>query len=153
MIATDVAARGLDINDVTHVINYDLPTNLEGYIHRIGRTGRIGKQGTAISFIDHHDEPMFLKLYNLLRDSEQEIPEWFQEEVNAKLEEIHGKNYRGGQGGYRGRGGYRGGSRGGGKRYNLNYNNNNNGHYGNGYKYNNSNKERVYANDGSFGYS
>ena len=51
LVATDVAARGLDIDDVTHVINYDLPENYEDYIHRIGRTGRINKRGTALNFV------------------------------------------------------------------------------------------------------
>ena len=51
LIATDVAARGLDINDISHVINYDLPESYEVYIHRIGRTGRVNKKGTAITFI------------------------------------------------------------------------------------------------------
>lgn len=51
LVATDVAARGIDINNLTHVINYAIPHNPEAYIHRIGRTGRAGKQGTAITFI------------------------------------------------------------------------------------------------------
>jgi ATP-dependent RNA helicase DeaD len=51
MVATDVAARGLDIQDVSHIFNYDLPKDKENYIHRIGRTGRAGKKGKAISFI------------------------------------------------------------------------------------------------------
>jgi len=52
MVATDVAARGLDINDITHVINYELPTTHEDYIHRIGRTGRGNKKGKAFTFVD-----------------------------------------------------------------------------------------------------
>lgn len=52
LIATDVASRGLDIDDVTHVINYDMPATREDYIHRIGRTGRAHKKGTAITFVD-----------------------------------------------------------------------------------------------------
>ncbi|MDP3957434.1 MAG: C-terminal helicase domain-containing protein, partial [bacterium] len=52
LVATDVAARGLDIPDVTHVINYELPENYEDYIHRIGRTGRAAKKGTALTFVD-----------------------------------------------------------------------------------------------------
>jgi ATP-dependent RNA helicase DeaD len=51
LVATDVAARGLDIENVTHVVNYDLPQDPEGYVHRIGRTGRAGKSGTAITLI------------------------------------------------------------------------------------------------------
>jgi len=51
LLATDVASRGLDINNVTHVINYDLPETYDDYIHRIGRTGRAGKTGTALTFI------------------------------------------------------------------------------------------------------
>ncbi len=49
LVATDVAARGIDISDITHVINYDLPKFSEDYVHRIGRTGRAGKSGIAIS--------------------------------------------------------------------------------------------------------
>ena len=51
LVATDVAARGLDIDDISHVFNYDLPTDAEDYVHRIGRTGRAGKTGIAISLI------------------------------------------------------------------------------------------------------
>src|SRR5204862_488170 len=51
LVATDVAARGLDIDDVSHVFNYDIPEDTEDYIHRIGRTGRAGKKGNAITFI------------------------------------------------------------------------------------------------------
>ena len=52
LVATDVASRGLDIPDVTHVINYDMPATIEDYTHRIGRTGRAGKNGTAITFVE-----------------------------------------------------------------------------------------------------
>ncbi len=55
LIATDVAARGIDINDITHVINFDLPRDTEDYVHRIGRTGRAGKKGTAYSFAGNKD--------------------------------------------------------------------------------------------------
>jgi superfamily II DNA/RNA helicase len=51
LIATDVAARGIDIPDITHVINFDLPNNYETYIHRIGRTGRGNKTGKALTFV------------------------------------------------------------------------------------------------------
>jgi superfamily II DNA/RNA helicase len=51
LIATDVAARGLDIDDITHVINFDAPEDREGYVHRIGRTGRAGRSGTGITLV------------------------------------------------------------------------------------------------------
>ena len=53
LIATNVAARGLDIPDVAHVINYDLPSDIDEYVHRIGRTGRCGNLGKATSFYSH----------------------------------------------------------------------------------------------------
>ena len=52
LLATDVASRGLDIDDITHVINFDLPQTYEDYVHRIGRTGRANKTGIALSFVD-----------------------------------------------------------------------------------------------------
>jgi superfamily II DNA/RNA helicase len=52
LLATDVASRGLDIDDVTHVINYDPPENYDDYVHRIGRTGRAGKKGIALTFVE-----------------------------------------------------------------------------------------------------
>jgi len=55
LVATDVAARGLDIDDITHVINFDMPRKVDIYIHRIGRTGRAGNKGTAISLVEAHD--------------------------------------------------------------------------------------------------
>ncbi|HLC33027.1 MAG TPA: DEAD/DEAH box helicase [Candidatus Nanoarchaeia archaeon] len=58
LVATDVAARGLHIENVTHVINYDIPRNPKDYVHRIGRTGRAGKEGDAITFVTQEDEPM-----------------------------------------------------------------------------------------------
>jgi ATP-dependent RNA helicase DeaD len=63
LVATDVAARGIDIGDLTHVINFSLPRNPESYIHRIGRTGRAGKHGTAVTFItpEEYRKLMFIK--------------------------------------------------------------------------------------------
>jgi len=52
LVATDVAARGLDISTVTHIINYDVPTSPDVYVHRIGRTGRVGRSGRAITFVE-----------------------------------------------------------------------------------------------------
>ena len=66
LVATDVAARGLDIPDVSLVINYDTPQNIDDYVHRIGRTGRAGNMGTALSFINENNRPIAIDLYNLL---------------------------------------------------------------------------------------
>lgn len=51
LVATDVVGRGIDVTGISHIINYDLPDDVENYVHRIGRTGRIGKDGIAISFV------------------------------------------------------------------------------------------------------
>jgi ATP-dependent RNA helicase DeaD len=56
VVATDVAARGLDVTRISHVLNYDLPTDLEAYVHRIGRTGRAGREGKAIALVSHKDK-------------------------------------------------------------------------------------------------
>jgi ATP-dependent RNA helicase RhlE len=53
LVATDVAARGIDVDNVTHVINFDMPEDREGYVHRIGRTGRAGKTGIGVTFVMH----------------------------------------------------------------------------------------------------
>ena len=62
LIATDVAARGIDVADITHVINFDLPRTADVYVHRIGRTARAGKKGTAISFVEAHDVAILAKI-------------------------------------------------------------------------------------------
>lgn len=62
LIATDVAARGIDVPDITHVINYDMPRSADIYVHRIGRTARGGKKGTAISLVEAHDVDMLAKV-------------------------------------------------------------------------------------------
>jgi ATP-dependent RNA helicase DeaD len=65
LIATDVAARGLDVNDVSHVFNYHLPFDSESYVHRIGRTGRAGKEGVAISIVTPHEFRMIQKIQHV----------------------------------------------------------------------------------------
>lgn len=62
LVATDVAARGIDVNNLTHVINYSLPQDSESYVHRIGRTGRAGNEGTAITFISNSEYRQFIQL-------------------------------------------------------------------------------------------
>ncbi|HWO94467.1 MAG TPA: DEAD/DEAH box helicase [Dehalococcoidia bacterium] len=71
LIATNVASRGLDIDDVTHVINYDMPQNLEEYIHRIGRTGRAGRTGLAISFVGEWELAEFEEIAKAFGDKLQ----------------------------------------------------------------------------------
>ena len=66
LVATDVAARGLDIPVIKHVINYDLPQVPEDYIHRIGRTGRAGKDGSALTFITSNDRNMWRSIQKLI---------------------------------------------------------------------------------------
>jgi ATP-dependent RNA helicase SrmB len=68
LVATDVAARGLDIDDITHVINFDMPRKADIYLHRIGRTGRAGNKGTAISLVEAHDMPVIGKIERYLGD-------------------------------------------------------------------------------------
>jgi len=75
LVATDVAARGLHIDDVTHVINFDLPSNIEDYVHRIGRTGR-GKKGITTGFFNDNNSNIVKELIILLQESNQEIPDW-----------------------------------------------------------------------------
>lgn len=66
-MATDVAARGLDIPHVTHVINFDLPSDIDDYVHRIGRTGRAGKKGMATAFFADKDTSLAKPLTDLLQ--------------------------------------------------------------------------------------
>jgi ATP-dependent RNA helicase RhlE len=71
LVATDVAARGIDVDDVSHVINYDLPNVAEAYVHRIGRTGRAGRAGRAISFCDAGERGLLRDIERLIK---QRIP-------------------------------------------------------------------------------
>ncbi|KAH6946757.1 hypothetical protein HPB50_014879 [Hyalomma asiaticum] len=74
LIATDVASRGLDIKDVTHIFNYDFPLNVEEYVHRVGRTGRAGRTGVAITLITRDNWRQARELINILEEANQEVP-------------------------------------------------------------------------------
>jgi ATP-dependent RNA helicase RhlE len=67
LVATDIAARGIDIDDVTHVVNFDLPNEPESYVHRIGRTARAGSAGIAIAFCDGTEREQLKAIERLLR--------------------------------------------------------------------------------------
>ncbi|XP_034665458.1 ATP-dependent RNA helicase DBP2 isoform X2 [Drosophila subobscura] len=114
LIATDVASRGLDIEDISHVINYDFPRNIEEYVHRVGRTGRAGRTGTSISFITRSDWGMAQELINILQEADQEVPEQLHNMARRFKAMKERRAAEGGGGG--GRGGYGGGRSGGGGR-------------------------------------
>ncbi|XP_056157066.1 probable ATP-dependent RNA helicase DDX4 [Lampris incognitus] len=79
LVATSVAARGLDIPDVQHVVNFDLPNNIDDYVHRIGRTGRCGNIGKAVSFYDPDtDGKLADSLIKILSKAQQEVPLWLE---------------------------------------------------------------------------
>ena len=74
LVATDVAARGIDVKDVSAVVNYDFPPTIEDYIHRIGRTGRAGAKGEAYSFFTPDDARLAKELIRVLKEADQEVP-------------------------------------------------------------------------------
>ncbi|XP_028809817.1 ATP-dependent RNA helicase DDX3X-like isoform X4 [Denticeps clupeoides] len=78
LVATAVAARGLDISNVKHVINFDLPSDIEEYVHRIGRTGRVGNLGLATSFFNDKNGNITKDLLDLLVEAKQEVPSWLE---------------------------------------------------------------------------
>merc|ERR1719331_3340780 len=105
IIGTDVLGRGIDVPEVAHVINYDAPSDIEDYTHRIGRTGRAGHQGLATTFLNDRNGSIARDLHDMLIKSNQDAPDW--------LSGIRGGgNKKGGKGG---KGGGYGGGGGGGK--------------------------------------
>jgi ATP-dependent RNA helicase DDX3X len=108
LVATAVAARGLDIPNVTHVVNYDLPSDIDDYVHRIGRTGRAGNTGVSTAFLNRGNKNIVRDLVELLREANQEIPTWLEtvaHEASFGSGSYRGGGGRGGRGGGRGRGG------------------------------------------------
>ncbi|KAI9761396.1 MAG: pre-mRNA processing RNA-helicase [Chaenotheca gracillima] len=88
LIATSVAARGLDVKQLKLVVNYDAPNHLEDYVHRAGRTGRAGNTGTAVTFLTPEQDRYSLDIAKALRQSGQEIPEPVQKLVESLQEKI-----------------------------------------------------------------
>ena len=135
LVATDVAARGLDVAEITHVINFSLPDEFDSYVHRIGRTGRAGHKGIATSLYipgfdkKNEDGKLAPDMLRLMVESKSNVPDWFVHlpensmgiRTGGAAKKYHNRDvrrggYRGrGRGGYRGRGrgGYRGRGRGG----------------------------------------
>ncbi|KAF9113011.1 DEAD-box ATP-dependent RNA helicase [Mortierella sp. AM989] len=102
MVATAVAARGLDIPNVTLVVSYDLPTDIDDYVHRIGRTGRAGNTGIATAFINRGNRGVMRDLIDLLKEANQEVPGWL--ETLARESSYNSGGGSGGRGRGRGRG-------------------------------------------------
>ncbi|XP_033225758.1 probable ATP-dependent RNA helicase DDX43 [Belonocnema kinseyi] len=121
LLATDVASRGIDIEDVTHVLNFDFPRDIEDYVHRVGRTGRAGRTGESITLMTRSDWSHAKDLINLLEKASQEVPrelydmadryEVNKEKRNNERDRDRMDSRGGRRGGGRGRGG-RGGGRG-----------------------------------------
>lgn len=111
LVATAVAARGLDIPNVKHVINFDLPSDIEEYVHRIGRTGRVGNLGLATSFFNEKNRNIASDLNELLVEAKQQIPGF----LESLCKELFMDNRGGGGGGgnrrYGGNSGGGGGNR------------------------------------------
>jgi len=105
LIATDVAARGIDIPDITHVVNYNVPYNPEVYIHRIGRTGRAGKGGVSITLVSPEEEAHFNFIRRVVKSDIVELDaptveeiqkvkkEKFEKELQQELENFEGSKY------------------------------------------------------------
>ncbi|KAJ8659890.1 hypothetical protein O0I10_004483 [Lichtheimia ornata] len=134
MVATAVAARGLDIANVAHVISYDLPSDIDDYVHRIGRTGRAGNTGLATAFFNRGNKNIVNDLIDILKEANQEVPQ-FLESISRETRSYGGRGRGRGRGNFGGRdfrkydngGGYSRGGGGGG------YGGDSFGGYGGGY--------------------
>ena len=104
MIATSVAARGLDVKQLKLVVNYDAPNHLEDYVHRAGRTGRAGNTGTAVTFLTEEQERYSVDIAKALRQSGQEVPEAVQKLVNSFVEKVKSGKEKASGSGFGGKG-------------------------------------------------
>ncbi|KAF3441974.1 hypothetical protein FNV43_RR15890 [Rhamnella rubrinervis] len=102
LVATDVAARGLDIPHVAHVVNFDLPNDIDDYVHRIGRTGRAGKTGLATAFFNENNMSLARPLADLMQEANQEVPVWLTRSA-SRAYSGGGRNRRSGAGRFGGR--------------------------------------------------
>ncbi|CAH4038815.1 probable ATP-dependent RNA helicase DDX43 [Pieris brassicae] len=99
LVATDVASRGIDIKDLTHVINLDFPLKIEEYVHRIGRTGRAGRTGIALSLVTKYDWGNASELIKILEEAHQEVPNELREmAARFKANKSTRQHGRGGRG-------------------------------------------------------
>ncbi|KAJ8250322.1 hypothetical protein COCON_G00222440 [Conger conger] len=111
LVATDLASRGLDVHDITHVFNYDFPRNVEEYVHRVGRTGRAGRSGASVTLVTRGDWRMAAELIHILERAGQTVPEelvlmaerFEKHKRERELTEPRGRGGGGGGGGWRGR--------------------------------------------------
>ena len=85
MVCTDLAGRGLDVEGVKYVINFDAPKSLSDFIHRTGRTGRAGKKGIAYTFLTPRNEELFYELKNFLAQNGQNVPQNLADHPASKI--------------------------------------------------------------------
>jgi ATP-dependent RNA helicase DDX3X len=91
LVATNVAARGLDFPDIKLVVNFDMPEEISTYTHRIGRTGRVGTDGWALAYLERKDKRIAEALISFLELNHQEVPEWLRRLVPRPEPERRGK--------------------------------------------------------------
>ncbi|KAI9763956.1 MAG: pre-mRNA processing RNA-helicase [Geoglossum simile] len=104
LVATSVAARGLDVKQLKLVVNYDAPNHLEDYVHRAGRTGRAGNTGSAVTFITEEQERYTIDIAKALRQSGQQVPEQVQKMVDSFMDKVKSGKEKASGSGFGGKG-------------------------------------------------